>query len=173
MNRAWPWLTRVRFRFSLKLLLLLFTALIVWIGIKSNQVRRERAAVVVLTRCQIDLIYDYQHRAVRSVQRPDGVGSTPYRLAMNASPRLPSWLADSPVRDYFQSVTAVEVGELDENRLRAIAQALKALPHLEEIYLWGGGTCWFGENEHDRAGEKLRSEFPHLKFTRLFIDVVG
>ena len=85
-------------RFSLRTFLLVLTALCIWLGVKVNQARRQKAAVEALTRLG-DVFYahqlsrDLEYFDVYDPQKDLGV---------------PTWLRELAGDDFFQSVAAVD-----------------------------------------------------------------
>ena len=113
-------------RFSLRTLLVLVTALCIWLGIQVNAARRQREAVAAIQKAGGTVYYDYQIVFETSVQWPI--------KSFNDSipPPGPAWLRRQIGDDYFRTVAAVcfldlpAVDKADLDRLAEL-RGLKAL----------------------------------------------
>jgi len=109
------------FRFSLRTLLLLITALCVWLGIQVNAARRQREAVAAILKAGGEVWFDYH-----STPDPAVPGSTFNR---NASPPGPAWLRRILGEDYFRTANCVIFMKqtITESDLAQVAQLPKLI----------------------------------------------
>jgi hypothetical protein len=133
---SWPrprWL-----RFSLRMLLMLVTVCGVWLGVKVNQARRQKEAVVVLR--ELGTIVYYEH------QRTD---TNPRVFSVNKDLDLPRWLRDLTGDDFFQSVVLLQFQRpvTDDDLVH-----LEVLPHIEQLSFSNGSTR---RNSWIDAGAKI------------------
>src|SRR6478752_1724301 len=107
MKRRW-------FRFSLRTLLLIITALCVWLGMQVNAARRQKEVVDAIVKAGGRVGYDYevtpsfilstsatQRRLLAHSMAPK------YDINPNATPSSPAWLRDRIGADYFHNVISV------------------------------------------------------------------
>ncbi len=113
-------------RFSLRTLLLIITAICVWIGIQVNAARRQREAVATITKAGGTVVYDYQNLQLVS---PAGITWDDSRL-----PPGPAWLRHQIGDDYFQTVVAVSFWNLKQ---RIEKGELAKLPHVTTVLVGG------------------------------------
>ena len=79
---------RRRFRFNLRTLFILFTAISIWLGMRVHQARVQEAAVAVIERAGATVRYDYQY---------DRSG----KLKQKAEPWAPLWLRKAFGEHFF------------------------------------------------------------------------
>ena len=73
------------FKFSLRTLLVVMTALCVWLGFKVNAARRQKEAVTAIFKAGGTVSFDYQ-------MVPDGPLYDDFKIDTAALPRGPDWL---------------------------------------------------------------------------------
>ncbi len=106
-------------RFSLRTMLLLVTALSVWLGVKVNQARRQKEAVTALRELGATIYYAHQ--------RSD---ANPREFLAGKEVQLPRWLRDLAGDDFFQEVAAVQFSRPVSNDDLV---HLEALPDIESL----------------------------------------
>src|SRR4051794_35850957 len=96
----------VRYRrwlqFSLRTFLVAISVLCVWLGIKVNAARRQKAAVAAIIKSGGELCFDYQW-----VPDPTGKSSA-LQWDPNAEPPAPLWLRTLLDEECFRTVTHVD-----------------------------------------------------------------
>jgi len=134
------------FRFSLRTLLLLVTALCVWLGIQVNAARRQREAVAAILSAGGTVVYDYEIVPSASPSTallktlPAGVRRTDKRIDHNQLPHGPAWLRAQIGDDYFRTVIAVYLNHPNAGIKKADLDQLAKLPHLREFVFEGNRT---------------------------------
>jgi len=116
------------YRFSLQALLLLMTALCVWLGLIVHRARQQRAAVEVIVSLGGRVYYDYQ-----VTQSPAEGFRSPRKVAAPSAGWLRSTLGD----DFLSTVVYVRLSgrpNLTNDDLRAFEK----LPHIKTLFLCGG-----------------------------------
>jgi hypothetical protein len=103
------------FRFSLRMLLVIVTVLCVWLGVKVNAARRQKAAVEAFLKAGGSFSYDYETVQVRV--DPDRLAGVP-----NAVPPEPQWMRVCFGDDLFHSVVEFilvshEISQADFSKL--------------------------------------------------------
>ena len=100
---------RLRFRFRLITLLVVITALCVWLGVTTRQARTQQQAVARLQELGADIFFDYQ-------QRPNGT------IDKKAPPHGLSWAREWLGDEYFRTVVYVRLRDvrLTDHDLHAI-----------------------------------------------------
>src|SRR5262245_13991502 len=89
-------------RFSLRTMLLLITALCIWLGFQVNAARRQREAVTAILRNGGTVKYDFQ-----LVIDPKIPWNSSYKSLKDASPSGPAWIRRLIGDEYFQDVVEV------------------------------------------------------------------
>jgi len=108
------------FAYSLRTLMIVTAVAALWLGIKTNQVRRQRVAVAAIKASGGRVIYDFQRQGAGQKQ--------------DEKPPAPKWLRDLIGDDYFQSVVAVDWDH--EQKLKADdLRWLRDLPKLDDLNL--------------------------------------
>jgi hypothetical protein len=108
MARMRKWL-----RFSLRTLLLLITALCVWLGIQVTSARRQREAVAAIIKAGGTVFYDYEM-----------VPDTPFGYNVNKMLRPPgaAWLRQLVGEDYFRTAGVVWLPSSAESAVDQLAK---------------------------------------------------
>jgi len=132
-------------RFSLHTLLLLITALCVWLGLQVNAARRQKEAVAAILNADGMVVYDYQvvPRGPMPAAMP-GIGSIPAgallpktRVDQSQLPHGPAWLRQRFGDDYFRTVVAVYFNHPKATIQKTDLDELVKLPHVKEFVLEG------------------------------------
>jgi hypothetical protein len=146
-------------RFSLRTLLLLITAMCVWLGMNVPAARRQKEAVPVLLKAGAALGYDYEF--VPMAPPPHR------RWDPEQSPPGPTWLRERIGEDYFQTVVAVFFNRPNLGIKKADLDQLAKLPHVTDFVFDGRGT-----SVHDQDFTALADlhELEMLQFMRARID---
>src|SRR5215471_13446031 len=100
------------FRFSLRTLLLLITALCVWLGIQVNAARRQRDAVAKLQKASGEIYYDYQMVPQGGLMQsgvPPGIRLRDEVVFPDRLPPGPAWLRKLIGDDCFPTVVAAHL----------------------------------------------------------------
>src|SRR6476659_4651164 len=92
------------FRFSLRTLLLLITALCVWLGIQVNAARRQREAVAAILKAGGRVHYDYE--IVPQPWPPKTLQTGIYGIDPQAKLPGPAWLRQGIGDDSFRTAVA-------------------------------------------------------------------
>src|SRR5262245_10359599 len=92
------------FRFSLRTMLVLITALCIWLGFQVNAARRQREAVAAILKVGGSVKYDFQMVLNPTIPSPLNVS---YKSLKDASPPGPAWLRHLIGDEYFQDVVEV------------------------------------------------------------------
>ena len=126
MNEAKP--KRRWFTFGLRTLLLLITALCVWLGIQVNAARRQREAVVAIQKAGGMVIYDYQ-----VVPPVVGQNEQTFPWDPRKAPPAPAWLRDQIGDDYFRTAEVVDFSRPKRSIAKADLDQLAKLPGLKRF----------------------------------------
>ena len=126
----------LRFRFSLKALLVLFVALSVWLGLYVRKVRHQQAVVRAIQEFGGWVRYDFQCPMGTWKDRD---------FNPSAESGIPSWLLDQLGIDFFHDVVRVNLDWSDDSRVHvwnknpsdAVLQCLPSLPSLRALRLTG------------------------------------
>ena len=115
------------FRFRLRTLLVVMTALCVWLGFKVNAARRQKEAVTAILKAGGTVSFDYQ------MVQPGPGNPTDFAIDSNALPSGPTWLRNVLGVDFFSNVISVSLTDrvIEESELAKIIQ----LPELRELNL--------------------------------------
>jgi hypothetical protein len=128
------------FRFSLRTLLLLITALCVWLGIQINAARRQRDAVAAMIKAGGTVVYDYQVAPARNTSGfPRGL-RMPYSIDTDKLPPGNSSLRSLFGDDCFRTVIAVIVPEPNPALQKTTVDQLAELGKLKEFILFSPGA---------------------------------
>jgi hypothetical protein len=104
-------------RFGLRTLLLVLTALSIWLGLKVDEARRQKEAVEALQELGA---------TVRFAHQRDNTNHTEFDA--NKDLKIPDWLRTLPGDDFFQTVALIQLPEtVTDKDLGHLA----ALPHVE------------------------------------------
>src|SRR5262245_16652414 len=122
-------------RFSLRTMLLLITALSIWLGLQVNAARRQREAVAAILKAGGTVFYDYQ-----MVPRSAGVFSPDRIVDPSQLPPRPAWLREQIGDDYFRTVVAVRFAAPRASLQKADLDELAKLPQVREFVFAGNGT---------------------------------
>src|SRR5262245_40067519 len=114
-------------RFSLRTMLLLITALCIWLGFQINAARRQKEAVAAILSVGGAVYYDYQYA-------PLAVGGPSYTLDQNRTPPGPQWLRQCIGDDYFRTVVNV-IFDRPNNIAKGDLDQLAKLPRLRILVI--------------------------------------
>jgi hypothetical protein len=129
------------FRFSLRTLLLLITALCVWLGVQVKSARRQRDAVANLLKAGAMVRYDYEE-----VPRPRPAGTPVGRQVsdtmfdQNQLQPGPAWLRKRIGDDYFRSAVAVWLYPPTSTIQKSDLDELANLPYIRDFCFDGRDT---------------------------------
>lgn len=127
MNSAnLPAARRWRTKFSLRALLVVLTALCIWLGVIANRARRQEEALKAIQAADGIVYFSYQLAPVDA--DPDR-----FYLVDNAAPLAPPWLRRMVGEDYFRTVTTVELN--NRNLTQADLAQLEKLPRVNWLSL--------------------------------------
>jgi hypothetical protein len=140
------------FRFSLRMLLVVVTALCVWMGFTVNEARRQKEAVEAILKTGGSVWYDYQAMPSTSLAKllasPQGTRKLELGLGMsskfdfdrNVVPSVPTWLRNQFGDDYFRTVNSVRCNQHASATAAAKQQIdqLAKLPALKQFIFLGG-----------------------------------
>lgn len=125
-----------RLTFSLRTLVVLLTALAVWLGVIVNRAREQQEAVNAIEALGGRVGYDWEMIDVpyRGDFAPPIM--TNNRFITTTEPRGPSWLRRLIGDDYFQRVVFVAFGRFTpDSDVQKAVPALKRLPRLAFVHL--------------------------------------
>ncbi|HJT35201.1 MAG TPA: hypothetical protein VJ783_24465 [Pirellulales bacterium] len=144
MSSRRPVLRRM-LQFSLRTFLVLLTAGCIWLGLKTEKVRRQRYLVRMVNNLGGELAYDYQYQW------------GPVQLGTPPTPPGPKLLRSVLGDDYFADLVSVQVKNVAEQDIARIAkqkslrhlsvssgvgdeslESISRLRHLERLELYGG-----------------------------------
>src|SRR5262249_36119434 len=111
------------FRFSLSSLLLLITAICLWLGLKMNQVRSIRLVVAEMNRVNGTIVFEHEQAAP---------GQAPY------DPPGPKWLRQIFGDEFFEEVFQIHINDdaADDQTMALIAR----LPQVKEVVVISDGV---------------------------------
>jgi len=128
-------------RFSLRTLLLLVTAICIWLGVQVKSARRQRDAVAVLLNTGAMIHYDYEVvPRPRPAAAPVGLRFTDTAYDQNLLPRGPAWLREKIGDDYFKRVIAVWLYHPKANIQKVDLDELANLPYTQSFFFDGRDT---------------------------------
>lgn len=128
-NLSHPRRPRRPFSFTLRTLLVVFTAASLWLGWRVNRAHRQRAAVAAIVEYGGSVSYDYE----------SAVTVWPHDDA--PAPPEPAWMIDAVGIDLFHRVEYASLligrSDLSAEETAKTVSALEDLPHLRTLYLCG------------------------------------
>src|SRR5262245_2921580 len=124
-------------RFSLRTMLVLITALCIWLGFQVNAARRQREAVTVLRNAGAMIYFDYQVVPESPTTRLTLGGKS---IDPDQLPPGPGWLRRLIGDDYFRTVVAVYFDRENASIKKADLDELAKLPHVSLFGFTGSGT---------------------------------
>lgn len=126
---------RPKFRFSLRLLLLVITLLCLLLATQANRAKRQKLAVSVVQELGGEVQYDYQlsrfEKAIRAVDAADKGLRPP---SVIEEPSGPKWLRQLVGNEYFQRVVGVDF-RYSADISGPVMEHITSLTDLEELFL--------------------------------------
>lgn len=107
---------RSRLRFTLRTLLLVITALCIWLGIHTQRARRQKGVVMEIQKNIGSVTYDFEY--------------DPKGRSGNGESWVPPWLRDRLGIDLFHTIKQVHTRE------RTLLPKIASLSSLEELIIW-------------------------------------
>lgn len=156
-------MSHLRIRYSLRVFLLLLTAISIWLGVRANAANAQRRAVEVISRAGGDVLMDWQMQPYGPLG-PDGTPDY-YKILRNpdAIPG-PDWLRRLVGDDYFQQ--AVRLSIHPDKVVARVADAIQSLPKLTSINLtWEESDPQdapkMTREKHDALVDQIETQNPH------------
>lgn len=156
-------MSRLRFRYSLRVFLLLLTAIAIWFGVRANAANRQRRAVEVISGAGGDVLMDWQLQPYG----PVGSDGTPDYYKIIRDPDAipgPGWLRRLVGDDYFQKAVRLSIhpDKVDSR----VADAIQSLPKLTSInFTWEESDPLdapkMTQGKHDELVDQIEKQNPH------------